>query len=205
MKFKNVWRNLSLSTKLYFIVSIMLLSVLANLLLLNFAVRMLAASRAGVAAEGIWLGAHKDAVVALKNFIRSGDPQFYRSFEKIMEVPLGAQQALVAFEKVPRDLVGVQNGLIQAKIHPYDIENLIQLTEALDYGFYVKKSFSLWKEGTQVGSELFALGQKIYRTRVTRSFTPMEREVLSVKIDGLNQRLNQLGKSFSDTLGDGAR
>ena len=82
MSILRIWRDLSVSKKLYAVVGVMGTLVAAELFTLIFAMNILSSVRAFVGGEGLWSKAQKDAAIRLKRYARTEDEKFYFEFLK---------------------------------------------------------------------------------------------------------------------------
>src|ERR1700693_2034265 len=117
-----MWKNVSISKKLYFVVGLMALLIGGELFTLRFAMRNLSAARAFVGGESLWSKAQKNAVFSLQRFGLTKNEKDYEAFLEALKVNEGDHQARLELFKEKPDATLLREGFLQGHIHPDDIE-----------------------------------------------------------------------------------
>jgi signal transduction histidine kinase len=197
--------DIPITRKLYFTVGIMAFLVIVELITLWFAIHTLSSVRAFVGAEGLWSKAQKDAVYHLNKYITGRKESDYIAFKNFMSVPLGDHKTRIELLKPNPDLEIARQGFIEGRIHPDDIDGMLQLFQRFSHISYINKAFGIWSRGDTLIANLIPLGEAAHRE--IRSGNPDERvlQLLADAIDPLNQSLTSLEDEFSYTLGEGSR
>src|ERR1051326_1684382 len=120
------FRNISITKKLYFVVSIMALLIAVELLMLVFTIGTLSSTRATVSAEGLWSKAEKDAVYSLRKYCDTHNEEDYHSFLNFIHVPLGDLNARFELQKDQPDMNIVTRGFLEGRNDPDDIPGMIK-------------------------------------------------------------------------------
>src|SRR5438045_276921 len=118
-------KDISISSKLYFVVGTMAGLIALELFTLWFAIHTLSSVRALVGAEGLWSKAQKDAIYQLEKYYRTHDEADYSAFRHFMEVPMGDHATRMELLKNKPDLDVARKGFVQGRNHPDDIDGMI--------------------------------------------------------------------------------
>src|SRR5580698_3176963 len=111
-------KNVSLTKKLYFVVSIMAYLIAVELFTLSFMIHTLSSTRALVGAEGLWSKAQKDAVYSLTKYGYTHDEKDYQKYLKLLAIPLGDRISRLELMKPHPNLDTVRDGFIKGRINP---------------------------------------------------------------------------------------
>lgn len=198
------WRRLTLSKKLYFVVALLCLLITIELVTLMFAMNILSSLRALVGAEGFWSKAQKDAVISIQNYAISRNPVYYRDFQRYLQVPIGYTAARTSIDRDNPNLNVARRGFFQGRIHPEDIDGVIELAVNFRHMDYLARAFRLWQEGDSNLEKLIAAGEDLHKAITTGGSAYEIREALD-RIENLNYDLTRLEDDFSYTLGEGSR
>lgn len=197
--------NISIATKLYFIVGTMAVLIVLELFSLWIAIHTLSAVRALVGAEGLWSKSQKDAVYQLEKYYRTRNEADYVAFKRYMSVPLGDHLARLELLKPDPDLSVARKGFLQGKVHENDIDGIINFLIRFHEVQYVIKAIQYWADGDSAISELTVIGERLHSSIPGSAAQAEERTRLIEQLDPLNQRLTVLEDGFSFTLGEGSR
>ncbi|MDE2293046.1 MAG: hybrid sensor histidine kinase/response regulator, partial [Elusimicrobia bacterium] len=178
-------RNVSVRTKLYAIVALMVLDVAALLAAGAFGMWALSDLRAYVGGEGLWAKSQKDAVVDLQRYARSRDEADYRAYEAALAVPLGDHRARLALQQVPPDLEGADAGFLAGGNHPDDVRGMSLLFLRFRRVRYIAEAIVIWGRADALLVELQGLGEALHaRVRARRPADGLLR-----RVDEVNGRL----------------
>ena len=121
----------------------MALLIVLELLTLWFAIHTLSSVRALVGAEGLWSKAQKDAVYQLGKYHRTHNEEDYVAFQKFMAVPLGDHKTRMELLKDTPDMEIARQGFLEGRIHPNDIDGMINLLRRFHNVSYIKRAIRI--------------------------------------------------------------
>ncbi len=199
------WTNLRISRKLYFVVGVMALLITAELLALGFTMRVLLAARAFVGGEGLWSKAQKNAVLCLQRFGMSGRQSDYDCFVDHLRIQEGDHRARLALEEEVPNRARAREGFLQGRIHPDDIEPMIDLLTRFSWISYLRHATELWAEADGLITELRDVGEDYYQLVRDKTTKPAQRTRALTRIHELNDQLTIVENEFSHALGEGSR
>lgn len=196
-------RRISIATRLYFVVGIMGLLIVLELLTLRFAMQKLSAVRAFVGGEGLWSKAQKNSVFSLQRYALTKDEKDYEQFLAFLSIPQGDHIARIELQKPNPDLEIVRKGFLQGRIHPDDIDPMIDLLRRFYWVSQLDRAIKAWTAADQRLEELVSAGQDFHaalRARQTKTAA-----AIMDHIKFLNDELTVLEDDFSLALGEGSR
>ena len=179
--------------------------IVAELLTLWFSIHTLSSVRALVGAEGLWSKAQKDAVYQLRKYNRTHKEEDYRAFQKFMSVPLGDHKTRLELLKQNPNMEVARQGFLEGRIHPNDIDGMINLLRWFHNISYIKNAIGYWTEGDSLIHELIPIGEKLHEKIVLPSSSNEDLEQIMASVDPLNEQLTTMEDNFSYTLGEGSR
>ncbi|WP_413289571.1 ATP-binding protein [Bdellovibrio sp. HCB337] len=201
---RRFWRNLSVSTKLYFVVGIMAMLICLELLSLHFAMTTLSAVRSFVGGEGLWSKAQKSAIYNLQQYGQTGNPIYYKHFQQFLLVPLGDRQARLEMEKPNIDMNRISDGFVQGQNHPDDVENMVLLIRRFYWVPYLARAIDFWRRGDVLMDELIDVGKKIdHEVRTAKNKDDLKK--LLSDLSELDLKFTEIENGFSSTLGAASR
>lgn len=196
-------RRLSIATRLYFVVGLMGLLILAELLTLRFAMHKLSAVRAFVGGESLWSKAQKNAVFSLQRFATTKSEKDYQQFLDFLAIPLGDHEARLALEKQPPDFETARKGFLKGNIHPDDVMPMIDLLVRFYWVEELDRAIKVWRAADLKLEEMISAGKE-FHAAVLRGQTRTANAIME-HIKNLNEELTVLEEDFSRTLGEGSR
>ncbi|MBS1969988.1 MAG: response regulator [Bdellovibrionales bacterium] len=206
--FKNQWKNLSVSHKLYAVVGVMAVLIATELFTLLFAMNILSAVRAFVGGEGLWSKAQKDAVLEIQTYARTRDEKYYQAFREHLKVPLGDHAARLEMQKPNMDMAVVTQAFLEGQVHPQDIVPMVKLMRRFNEVSYLREAIFAWEKADQ---QIFAiidaseqLHQLINQSGGRRA-SDEEVQALMDKILVINKEITEFENQFSSTLGEASR
>ncbi len=200
-----IWKNLSISKKLFFVVGIMAVLILIELLTLRFAMDKLSAVRAFVGGEGLWTKSQKQAIYKLQRYSATKDENDYQGFLSTLSVNEGDHIARLELMKFSPDLEIVRKGFIQGQIHPDDIDPMVRLLQKFSGVSYISKAVGAWTEGDYLIDELKKLGVEYHDLIGKNKNDSAALQNLNLKLDRINDQLSVVTAEFSLVLGEGSR
>lgn len=205
MKISSLWRNLSVSNKLYIVVGVMAFLVMSELLTMLFAMNTLSTARAFVNGESLWSKSQKEAVISLYDYARTKNPAYYQKFFRELDVILGDRAGRhEILENNPYNYEFVRDNFLRGKNHPDDVEGLAKLIDRFRNIKYIAEPIALWSEADTMVDRLVILGQQLHLQIASKS---KESEILETmkEISQINNDLTSMEARFSTALGEGAR
>lgn len=201
----SLWRDLSVSKKLYLVIGAMGALIAGELATLRFATRTLSAARAFVAGEGMWSKAQKDAALRLQRYARTGDEREYQSFLTMLRIPEGDHIARTELSRpVYREAV-VRRGFLQGEIPAEDIDGMIDLLRRFHRVSYLARAIRAWAEADDKLAEFRAAAAQLHGLIASGHADPRALDEATRRIDGLNTALTRVEAEFSRALGEGSR
>ncbi len=199
------WKNASIARRLYVVVGIMATLIAAELITLRFAMHTLTAVRSFVVGEALWSKAQKNALFHLERFARTHDEHDYDAFVDYFQVPEGDRHARIELAKANPDLAEVRKGFLQGRIHPDDIDPMIDLLRSFSEVSYLHRAIVVWTEGDRLLAEIRAVGED-YRNLLHQARPdPGKIAADERRLESLNRDLTAVEGEFSDALGEGSR
>ncbi len=205
MLFFSWLKNISLTKKLYFVLSIMALLIAVELFTLSFMVHTLSSTRALVGAEGSWSKAEKDAVYSLTKYGYTHNEKDFQRYLKALEVPLGDRKARLQLLKPNPDIDSVWAGFMQGKLDPDDIEGTIRLLTRFHNVSYIHRAITIWTQGDYYIDMLLYLGDRLHTQVTNGKSSEAEISQTQDQIYELDEMISILENNFSSTLGQGSR
>lgn len=200
---KKTKRRISIATRLYFVVGIMGLLIVLELLTLRFAMQKLSAVRAFVGGEALWSKAQKNAVFSLQRYATTRNEKDYQQFLAFLSIPEGDHIARTELEKANPNLDIVRKGFLQGRIHPDDIDPMIDLLQRFYWVSQLDRAIQAWKAADQRLEELIGAGKEFHAA--IRAGQTKTASAIMDHIKFLNEELTVLEEDFSTALGEGSR
>ncbi len=156
-------------------------------------------TRAYVAGEGQYSKAQKAAVHALSEFVRTGHPGDWASYEWQIKIPRGTRMAREALERRPVDTETAARGLIQGFNHPDDVPGMIWLFRHFSESRLMRDQVDLWRYGDQNIEAIEALAVQI-KEEMDGARNPQRLEDLLNRVDHLDAELTVYEHAFSAAM-----
>jgi len=198
-------RDISVTKKLYFIVGTMAVLIAAELVTLWFSMETLSSVRAFVGGEGLWSKSQKDASYHLREYNITHDEKHYRAFQGFMQVPLGDHKTLVELSKPEPDLEMARQGFLEGRIHPDDIDGMINLIQRFHSVYYINEAVKIWTKADSIIGKLIPLGERMRAEINSNNPSQALLDSLQRQIEPVNAELTVLEDNFSYVLGEGSR
>lgn len=203
MNLVDLWKDISIAKKLYFVVGIMALLIVGELATLRFAMHTLSAARAFVGGEGLWSKSQKNAAVSLQRYGNTMDEADFQAFLTAMQVPEGDHIARVELFKPSPDLAVVREGFLRGHIDPADIDPMIDLLRRFHSISYLSHAIEAWSAADDLLGQFKSSGLA-YRGAIATGDRVAALQTLT-DLKRLNERLTTLEDEFSYDLGVGSR
>ena len=191
------WKSLSIAGKLYLVVGVMAVLIACELLTLGFAMRTLSAVRAFVEGEGSWSKAQKNAALSLQLYGATREEKDYQAFLDDLMIPEGDHLARIELLKPHPTMEVIRRGFLQGKVHPDDIEPMVDLLRRFSRVSFLKSAILNWTEGDRLLEEFKKAGAAYHDQ-------PRNKETFR-RIQNLNEEMTAIEQGFSESLGEGSR
>lgn len=179
--------------------------VICLLALSGLSMQILSATRAYIAAEGLWSKGQKDAIYYLVRYGRSQNEADFESYSRAVAVTLAIQRARLELDKQNPDMGVVRQGILDAGNHPEDVDDLIMLYRRFRHLSYVNDSIAVWARGDDLIAQLNNIASSL-REEVHRDAGSASRiQELLEKIHAINLRFIPLTAQFSILHGEASR
>lgn len=199
-------KDVSITKKLYFTVGLMAVLIIVELVTLWFSIHTLSSVRAFVGAEGLWSKAQKDAIYYLHKYYRTHDENDYKTYKQFLSVQAGDHKTRMELLKAQPDLALARQGFIEGRVHPEDIDGMINLFRRFHKISYINRAIVIWaKADTIIGEKFIPLGEELHREINSPVPSKEKLETLIEELDPINLELTRLEDDFSYTLGEGSR
>lgn len=200
-----LWRDLSVSKKLYAVIGAMAALIACELATLRFATHTLSAARAFVAGEGMWSKAQKDAALCIQRYARTRDERDYRAFLAMLRVPEGDHLARVELSKPVFDAAVVRRGFLQGEIPAEDIDGMIDLLRRFHDVSYLARAIQAWTDADATLAEFRVAAERLHALIAADHQDPRAFDEALRRVDALNAALTRHEGDFSRALGEGSR
>ena len=179
--------------------------VTIELFTLWFSVNTLSSVRALIGAEGLWSKAQKDAVYTLRKYYRTHDNADYEAYHKFMEVPLGDHITRLELLKPNPDMEVCRQGFLQGRVHPDDIDGMINLLRRFHRIHYISDAIKYWTQGDTAIAQIIPIAEALHLEINSASPSQEKLDKLVAQIDPINEFLTEVEDKFSYTLEEGSR
>lgn len=203
MNLQQLWKNLSVSKKLYAVIGVMAFLIALELVSLYFAMSTLSSVRAFVNGESLWSKSQKESVISLHKYARTWDEAHYQVFQKNIGILQGDERGRIALEQKPPDVEAATREFLNGGNHPEDVPRIVSLFLNFRDIKYVDESVAVWEKGDQLTAELEKMGLRLHELNGKAS--PQEVDLILQKIDLINDQMTLVEKQFSNVLGEGSR
>lgn len=199
------WKDISISKKLYAVVGVMAVLIIAELATLRFAMGTLSAVRAFVGGEGSWSKAQKNAAFSLHHYLLTHDEKDYELFLTYLTIPEGDHLARTELERPTPDLAVVRRGFLAGEIHADDIDPMVDLLRRFSWVSYLHRAIVVWADADVYLARFKEAGIACHDllTRGTRDAQAVADIMRRIAV--LNERLTHIENEFSAELGEGSR
>jgi len=200
-----MFHRLPIARKLQIIVGVFIAIVICVFYLGVLRSEILSGVRAYVGGEGLWSKAEKRTVLSLTAYATSHAESDYQQYLAEIAVPAGDKQARLQLERPSPDMALVQQGFVQGRNNPADVDNMSKLFRRFGRIGYMARAIVVWTEGDRYIDQLRALADDLHRE--VNSAHPDARKIKDItdQVAVVDARVTPLEDEFSSTLGEGAR
>jgi diguanylate cyclase (GGDEF)-like protein/PAS domain S-box-containing protein len=197
-------RNTVIS-RVHLIISVFVALIFFLILLIHIQMDVLTSVRAYVGGEGLWAKSQKDAIRSLEHYSTSRDESYYRAYQRLIQIPLGDQQARIELQKPSPNLVIAREGFLQGRNHPVDVEYMITFFQRFQHIAYMTEAIGYWTTADQLIAELNGVAENLHDGIAYGRNKPDTVRALSLRLDTINLQLTKKEDQFSSTLAEASR
>ena len=200
-----MFHRLPTARKLQIIVGVFVAIVICVFCLGVLRSEILSGVRAYVGGEGLWSKAEKRAVLSLTEYASSRAESDYQQYLAEIAVPAGDKQARLQLERLSPDMALVQQGFVQGRNNPADVDNMSMLFRRFGSIGYMARAIVVWTEGDRYIDQLQTLAVDLHRE--VNSAHPDAQKIKGIidQVAFVDARVTPLEDEFSSTLSQGAR
>src|SRR5437588_10616336 len=152
-----MFHRLPIARKLQIIVGVFVAIVICVVYLGVMRSEILSGVRAYVGGEGLGSKAEKRAVLRLTAYAASRAESDYQQYLAEIAVPAGDKQARLQLEHSSPDKTLVQQGFVQGRNDPADVDNMSMLFRRFGGIGYMARAIAIWTEGDRYIDQLRTL------------------------------------------------
>ncbi len=200
-----MFHRLPTARKLQIIVGVFVAIVICVFYLGVLRSEILSGVRAYVGGEGLWSKAEKRAVLSLTEYAISHAESDYQQYLAEIAVPAGDKQARLQLERLSPDMALVQQGFVQGRNNPADVDNMSMLFRRFGSIGYMARAIVVWTEGDRYIDQLRSLADDLHREVNSAHPDAGKIKEITDQVAIVDARVTPLEDEFSATLGQGAR
>ena len=155
--------------------------------------------RAYVAGESQYSKGQKAAVHALSEYVRTGNPADWSSYQWLIRIPRGDRIAREALEQTPPDLDAAERGFLQGFNHPDDVPSMIWLFRHFSDTRLMEDPIALWRYADENIVKIEALANEI-KAEMDGARDPERLNALLNGVDHLDAELTVFEHAFSAAM-----
>src|SRR5690242_11368379 len=175
------------------------LAIVVLLLALGTAsLQMIRGVRAYISFESVWSNAQKAAVEALDQYAQTRNEDHFDRYVEESAVLAGARLARLELEKPFPDFASARRALLQARNHPDDIGEMIDLFRRFRRVRFMDDGIRLWSEADRRVERIEQIAHEIRTTVHKGARNPADLSPLLVEMHTLDRELTLLERGFSD-------
>ncbi|HEY1392116.1 MAG TPA: PAS domain S-box protein, partial [Methylibium sp.] len=176
-----------------------------QVLVAALSIDLLSAVRAYVTGESLYSKGQKDAQIYLLDYADFQKEEDYQRFLRALELPLGDRAAREELQKPQPDLGRVRQGFLAGGNHPDDIDGLIRLFNWFHRVPFMAAAIQTWTEGDSVIEQMRVLVERAREQVKAGTLDAQAAREMRMQALGLNQRMTELERRFSEQLGAASR
>lgn len=196
------WRNLSVSRKLYILVSSFFIVISVELIALKFSLDNLSAVRSYLSSESRWAKAQKGSVNFLYLLVMTGDQKYYDEFINQTKLIVALEKSRLEMEKSHEEFSykKAEAHFIEGSCPPEDAYHMITWYRNFSKHPLFTSAVSYWELGDQLFMDLINEGHYIHDELQKNGLDSQERDASLSRISQLDQKLTKLEKNFVNEL-----
>lgn len=118
---------------------------------------------------------------------------------------MGDRKTLNELYKTNPDMNIARQGFTEGKVHPDDIDGMINLFRRFHNISYIHRAIEIWTQADSTVYKLIVIGENLHNEINSSSPSQKTIDVINDQIDPINQQLTSIEDDFSYTLGEGSR
>jgi PAS domain S-box-containing protein len=197
--------RITTSGRVYLIITLFVTLIFCLVLLTQVQMDTLSAIRAYVGAEGLWAKAQKDAVHNIEHYVSSHDEADYLAYRRQIQVPLGDRKARIELQKKNPDITVVQEGFIQERNHPDDVESAFRFFRRFQHSAYMSQVIVHWTTGDRMITELDGVAEALHKEIASGRNNPETIRSYLTRLDDIDRQVTVVEDLFSFTLAEASR
>ncbi|MGE5170217.1 MAG: EAL domain-containing protein [Rudaea sp.] len=160
--------------------------------------------RAYISAESLWSNAQKAAVEALEQYAQTRNEDHFDRYVDESAVVAGARTARIELEKPFPDFAIARQALLQARNHPADVEDMIDLFRRFRPVGFMARAVTLWAQADDLFGQIEAQANAMH-TAVHARAAGADLQPALVAIRGIDRELTRVERRFSATFAAASR
>ena len=179
--------------------------VLLLLALGSASLQVIRGVRAYISAESLWSNAQKAAVDALEQYAQTRNEDYYDRFVEESAVMAGARRARLELEKPFPDLEVARRGLLDARNHPDDLADMIDLFRRFRPVGFMADGVRLWSVADALFARIEAIAQAMHAEIRGGRVNAADLQSSLIEIRAVDRELTASERAFSATFAAAAR
>ena len=196
-------RHLTLSQKLFGVVSLFTAIVIFAFFLATFRSAILSSERSYVQGESDWSKAQKEAVIELEQYAATGSQMDYQAFLNAIQVPLGDKFARQELGKPSPDMKVVYQEFAKARVSPDDVRSIIRFYGWFHDAAFMQGAIEDWRSADKEIDNLTEYGDQLHAERLREHPNPEKVRHILEGIEACDSRLTLLENQFTNMLVSG--
>jgi two-component system cell cycle sensor histidine kinase/response regulator CckA len=193
-------RHLTLSQKLFGVVSLFTAIVIFAFFLATFRSAILSSERSYIEGESDWSKAQKEAVIELEQYAALGSQTDYQAYLSAIQVPLGDKFARLELGKPSPDMNVVYREFERAHVSPEDVRSILRFYGWF-HGFgFMQRAIANWTAADQEIDNLTEFGDQLHAQRLQEHPNPEKMRQVLEGIEACDSRLTVLENQFTSAL-----
>jgi len=196
-------RHLTLSQKLFGVVSLFTAIVIFAFFLATFRSAILSSERSYIEGESDWSKAQKEAVIELEQYAAFGAQKDYQGYLSAIQVPLGDKFARLELGKPSPDMKVVYQEFERAHVRPEDVRSILRFYGWFHGYAFMQRAIAHWTAADKEIDNLTEFGDQLHAERLLEHPNPEKMRDILEKIEACDSRLTLLENQFTNALVDG--
>lgn len=142
-----------------------------------------------------WSKAQKNAVFALQRYGISHNEKDFQEFESFLKIPEGDHRARTELMKVHANPEIIRAGFLQGRVHPADIEPMVDLLRRFYWISYLAHAIEQWTKGDLMIAEIKQKAE-LFHAEIKAGHSEVASSIL-IEIKALDQKIGAVEDEFS--------
>lgn len=191
--------------KLYWVVAIFILLGICIVSLIHLGEKIQAGLRGYISGEAEWSKAQKTGTIALIEYIRTEDINYYKSFEESVYVIYGDRMARETLSSDNPNLERAKNGLLMGNNHPEDIDAMIWIFLNFHDFEQIKSAINYWIQGDEGIDQLVELADSVHDLIAEGKLSETGKEKYYANLRDIDNELTVIEQQFTLAMSSAAR